>query len=117
MFALHPPATLARLLGARLRALRLARNFSQQELASMAGASLSSIRRLEAAGQASLELLVRVAQALQVAHELETLFAHTPHTIAQAEQQAAAARRQRARKPARALPGVVAGQAIGGGRA
>ncbi|MDO5623932.1 MAG: helix-turn-helix transcriptional regulator [Pseudomonadota bacterium] len=83
-------------LSERLRALRLARNLSQAELAQMAGTSLSSIRRLEGAGQGTLVLLVRVAQALNVAHELDGLFVPNSHSIAQAE--ALADTRQRASK-------------------
>lgn len=109
MLSLVPPESVCQVLGERLRALRLARNISQQELAAMAGASLSSIRRLEASGQASLELLVRVAEALQVAQELDALFVHVPQTIAQAEQQAAAAQRQRASKRVRGASGASGG--------
>lgn len=89
--------------GQRARALRLARNLSQQQLADMAGASLSSIRRLEARGQGTLALLVRLAQALQVVDQLGLLFDQPVQTIAEAERRAAVARRQRARTP-RAKP-------------
>lgn len=98
MLSLNPPHVVCQTLGSRLRALRLARNVSQQELAGMAGVSLSSIRRLEASGQASLELLVRVAQALQVGQALDGLFVPSATTIAQVQTQAAAAQRQRAGK-------------------
>lgn len=97
MLSLHPPHVICQTLGSRLRALRLARNVSQQELAGMAGVSLSSIRRLEASGQASLELLVRVAQALQVGQALDELFVQpAPQSIAQAEKLLHFKRRQRA---------------------
>lgn len=100
MFSLQSPESVSRQLGARLRALRLARNVSQADLARMTGASLSSIRRLEAAGQSTLVLLVRVAQALHAADALDDLFASTGHSIAQAEALAQAGRRQRARRAA-----------------
>lgn len=84
-------------LGTRLKRIRLSRNLSQQQLADMAGASLSSVRRLESHGQASMALVVRVAQALQVVAQLDTLFTEDVQTIAQAERAALAAARQRAR--------------------
>ena len=51
MLDLFTPETICRTLGERLRALRLARNLSQQDLAAMSGVSLSTVRRLESAGQ------------------------------------------------------------------
>jgi len=89
------------MLGGRIRALRLAHNLSQQELAGMAGASLSSIRRLEAGGQGTLILLARVAMALQATQGLRGLFNEPVQTIAQAEAAVQVAKRQRARKPVR----------------
>ncbi len=86
------------MLGMRVRDWRLAQNLSQQELALKASASLSSIRRLESTGQATLNLLVRVAQALQATQALEELFVRPVQTIAQLEQSAVPVR-QRARKP------------------
>lgn len=99
MFALQSPETICRTLGARVRALRLARNLAQGELADMSGASLSTIRRLEAEGQGSLQLLVQVAQALQATEGLEPLFAPALRSIAEAEAAVHANARQRARKP------------------
>ena len=96
MLSLIPPDAVCQELGSRLRALRLLGNLSQQELAGRAGASLSTIRRLEASGQVSLDVLVRVAQALQVGQDLDGLFLPPMQSIAQA--QAATALRQRARK-------------------
>ena len=89
------------MLGQRVRALRLARNLSQQELADMSGASLSTVRRLEAAGQGSLLLAVQVAQALHATQGLEPLFALPAGSIAEAEAAVQTASRQRARKPRR----------------
>ncbi len=86
-------------LGARIKRFRLMRNLSQQQLADMVGGSLSSVRRLESHGQATLALLVRVAQALQAAAQLDTLFNDEAQTIAQAERAAQLAARQRARTP------------------
>ncbi|HSV46108.1 MAG TPA: helix-turn-helix transcriptional regulator [Ramlibacter sp.] len=104
VLALRSADSIARALGGRLRALRLARNLSQAELAAMAGASLSSVRRLESRGSGSLQLMVRAALALDAAHQLEELFQSPPAlTIAQAEAAAATVSRQRARR-SRRLP-------------
>lgn len=83
-------------LGTRCRRLRLARNLSQAELATMTGASLSSIRRLEARGQGTLSLLTRVAQALQAANQFESFLVLPVVRIADAERDAALAGRRRA---------------------
>lgn len=84
-------------LGSRIRQLRLHANLTQQQLAEMAGASLSAIRRLEALGQGSIDLLVRVAQALQITAQFEGLFTLPERSIAEVERLAMAAPRQRAR--------------------
>lgn len=87
--------------GQRCRRLRLQANLSQLELAERAGASLSSIRRLESRGQATLELLVRVAQSLHLVSHLENLFVLPVLSIADAERDVAATKRQRAASPRR----------------
>lgn len=96
-FNLFPATRICSELGERIKRLRLAHNLSQQQLADMTLVSLSSLRRLEAHGQGSLEFVVRVAQALQVTAQLEPLFdATTTRSIAQMEQDAALNKRQRA---------------------
>lgn len=92
---------ICRELGQRCRRLRLQANLSQLELAERAGASLSSIRRLEAHGQATLDLLVRVMQALHLVSHLESLLVLPVLSIADAERDTAATRRQRAASPRR----------------
>jgi transcriptional regulator with XRE-family HTH domain len=87
--------------GQRCRRLRLQANLSQLELADRTGVSLSSIRRLESSGQATLELLVRVAQALHLVSHLENLFVLPVLSIADAEREATATKRQRAASPRR----------------
>ena len=84
-------------LGRRVKRNRLMRNLSQQELANMTLASLSSVRRLESQGQGSLLLFVRVASALQIVDQLDSLFDEPMQTIAQAEREEALALRKRAR--------------------
>jgi transcriptional regulator with XRE-family HTH domain len=101
MFVLQSPEAISRVIGERIRVLRLARNLSQGELACMAGFSLSSIRRLESTGQGTLKLLASVALALQAVDALESLFVFPVETIAQAEAAARVGSRRRARKTSR----------------
>lgn len=103
LFNLLSPEAASAELGARVKRLRLMRNLSQQQVAGMAGCSLSSLRRLETVGQATLDLVLRVAQALQVAGQFDALFTESVQTIAQAEREAALSLRKRARPP-RAQP-------------
>lgn len=100
-FELLTYSEICRELGLRCRHLRLQANLSQLELAERAGASLSSIRRLESRGQATLELLVRVVQALQLGSHLENLLVLPVLSIADAERDASVAKRQRAASPRR----------------
>lgn len=102
MFALLSPETACQRLGERVKALRLARNISQGELAGMTGSSLSSIRRLEASGQGSVELLVRAAQSLNASEGLDALLVQPAHSIAQLEAQAQTRKRARRVTKARA---------------
>jgi transcriptional regulator with XRE-family HTH domain len=86
-------------LGMRIKRLRLARNLSQQQLAEMTQSSLSSVRRLEAEGQGSLEYVVRISQALQVVDQLNDWFEQAVMSIADAERAQVVYQRQRARSP------------------
>jgi transcriptional regulator with XRE-family HTH domain len=101
MLFLESPESICSAVGARGRALRLARNLSQQELARMTGASLSSIRRFESGGQGPFDLAARIALALQATDGLESLFMLPQQTIAQAEAAAQITQRRRARKSRR----------------
>ncbi len=98
MFMLLPSETVARTLGERVRLLRLGRNLSQQELASMSASSLSSIRRLECSGQGTLDLVIRVAQTLRAIEPLETFLLPGVQSIAELEAKSRSQSRQRARK-------------------
>ncbi|WP_156373197.1 helix-turn-helix transcriptional regulator [Pseudorhodoferax sp. Leaf267] len=99
MLELQTPDAICQMLGERVRALRLARNLSQQELADRAGASLSTIRRFEASGQGSMLLMVQLAQALQASDGLQHLLTLPTRSIAEAEAAVQLSTRQRARKP------------------
>jgi transcriptional regulator with XRE-family HTH domain len=98
-FNLLSPQSICSEFGVRIKRLRLAQNLGQKQLADMTQSSLSSVRRLEADGQGSLEFVVRVAQALQAVEQLESLFVQPVQSIAQAEREQSLALRQRARVP------------------
>ena len=62
-------------LGGRARALRLTHELSQGALASRAGVALSTVRRFETTGVASLENVLRIPTALHAEEPFSTLFA------------------------------------------
>jgi len=68
------PAALLRQLGGRLREHRLARGWTQEELAERSGVAVSTLKLLEAKGQGSLQRLARVASALGIAGEMNGWF-------------------------------------------
>jgi transcriptional regulator with XRE-family HTH domain len=98
-FNLLSSQTICEQLGVRVKRLRLARNLSQQQLAQMTQSSLSSVRRMEAEGQGSLEYVVRIAQALQCVDQLNDWFEQPVLSIADAEREQTMQQRQRARSP------------------
>jgi transcriptional regulator with XRE-family HTH domain len=61
------------MLGGRLARFRLANNITQQALAERAGISKSTLKRLEAGQNASLDTLIRLMQALDLGGRLESL--------------------------------------------
>ena len=98
-FSLTTPREVRAMIAERLRALRLSENLTQATLAKRAGVSLSSLKRFEREGLASLELLVSVAACLGRLDELEALFRPTsPKTIAEIDQLEARPKRKRGRK-------------------
>ena len=68
------PITLARDVGEQLKRLRLAKGWTQHELAERAGVAVSTLKLLEAKGQGSFQRLIRVAVALGADGELRGLF-------------------------------------------
>ena len=68
------PITLAQEVGQRLKTLRLAKGWTQDELSARSGVAVSTLKLLEAKGQGSFQRLVRVAVALGVDGELRGLF-------------------------------------------
>ena len=96
-------AELARMLGTRIRARRLALGWAQADAAFRAGVSYSTWRRLEKDGSASIDDLVRAAIALRCEEYLKALF---PLPAASnmdelLERQRNEARRVRSRSPRR----------------
>lgn len=88
-------------LGERCKAVRLLRNLTQLQLAQMVNVSLSSIRRFEVSGQSTLEVFVKVTQALQVVQQLEPLLTEQGLSISDLEKQQTVQKRRRARNRAR----------------
>jgi transcriptional regulator with XRE-family HTH domain len=73
-FTQRNPITISRDIGHRLRGFRLAKGWTQEELAQRSGVAVSTLKLLEAKGQGSFQRLVRVAVALGVDGELRELF-------------------------------------------
>ena len=71
---LASPREICGLLADRLKAARLAKNLSQQGLAERSGVSYGSLRRFESTGNASLEMVARIALALELERGFEPLF-------------------------------------------
>lgn len=67
------PETLEKLIGERIRKVRLQRNISQAEVASRTGLSTPAISRLESGAGSSLSTFVKVLQVLGEDRWLETL--------------------------------------------
>lgn len=67
------PAELAADLGARVRDLRLAQDYTQASVADKAGVSLRALRELEAGRGSTVLTLVRVLKALGAEHGLDAL--------------------------------------------
>ena len=97
--SIRNPVDLIRAIGERLRVARLARGWTQEELAERSGIALSTLKLLEAKGQGSLQRLARVAVALNLDGELRELFARP----AAYESLDAVKRRDRARAPRRSM--------------
>jgi len=74
-FQQRNPVAIALGIGQRLRGFRLARGWTQEELAERSGVALSTLKLFEAKGQGSFQRLVRIAVALGVDGELRDLFA------------------------------------------
>ena len=72
------PVQMMREIGGRIRAHRLARGWTQAELAERSGLSLSTLKLLERTGQGSLQRLAKIAVILNLDGELRELFSAPP---------------------------------------
>jgi len=73
-FRMRNPDTLCHRIGRRLRRQRLAKGWTQQELAERAGLSLSTLKLFEHQGKGSLQRLAKVAVVLGIDGDLRALF-------------------------------------------
>jgi transcriptional regulator with XRE-family HTH domain len=97
-FTQRNPAAIMWQVGQRLRGFRLAKGWTQQELAERSGVALSTLKLLESKGHGSFQRLVRVAVALGIDGELRDLFSR-PSVMESIE---AVKRGERQRAPRRA---------------
>lgn len=65
-------------LAARMVRLRKRRKLTQEKLSAKAGVSLGSLKRFEQSGEISLQSFTKLAIALEVEGELESLFSEVP---------------------------------------
>ena len=77
---LRPPLELRLELAERARALRIARNLRQADLAERSGVTLASLRRFERDGEISLKNLMLIAIALNRAQDFDAVFAQNIET-------------------------------------
>jgi transcriptional regulator with XRE-family HTH domain len=73
ILSLVGPAEMGKLLADRARALRLLKGWTRNTLAQRAGVTAASLKRFEATGKASLELVLKVAHALARLDEFSNL--------------------------------------------
>ena len=76
-FSLRNPNHLIREIGGRIRTHRLARGWTQAELAKRSGVGLSTLKLLEREGKGSLQRLAKIAVILDLDAELRQLFTNT----------------------------------------
>lgn len=75
---LRTPGEISRLVAERVRELRLARGWTQQELAERAGLTLATYRRFERTGRIAFERLAKLAVVLDARTGFDQLFALPP---------------------------------------
>jgi transcriptional regulator with XRE-family HTH domain len=77
-FILQHPREMARDLAQRVKALRLDREWTQEELAARAGIALATYQQFERTGRISLERLLKLAVVLDARQGFEGLFPRAP---------------------------------------
>lgn len=96
---LQNPREMARTLARRVKALRLDRGWTQQEIAERAGLALTTYRQFERTGRISLERLLKLAVILDAREGFEHLFARPPaQSLAELEKLADRQTRKRGRR-------------------
>lgn len=96
------PVVIAREIGQRLKRLRLAKGWTQEELAERSGVAVSTLKLLETSGSGSFQRLILIAVALGVDGELRGLFSNI-NTMESIE---AVKRSERQRAPRRRKEGM-----------
>ena len=98
-FILMSQRDLAQSIAGRVRALRLEREWTQQELAARAGLTLATYRQFERTGRISLERLLKLAVTLDAQDGVAQLFAAGPaSSLAEMERLGDQRARQRGRR-------------------
>lgn len=77
-FKQRTPGEIDQSIAERLRDIRKRRGLSQARLSEKADVSLGSLKRFEQTGQISLMSLTKIAIALNISEDLETLFKEVP---------------------------------------
>ena len=92
------PTEMGKVLAVRTRALRLFKGWKQDTLAKRANVTISSLRRFETTGKASLEFVLKVAHVLARLEEFDQLFRPPPaQSIGELELRAMEPERKRGR--------------------
>lgn len=96
---LYTPREVGERLAARMKQLRLARDWKRETLAEHAGISAGTVKRFETTGQIALDNLLKVALALGCLDQFEQVFAPpVARTLAELERRDEASRRKRGRR-------------------
>lgn len=96
---LDTPEEVGERLAARMKVLRLARDWKRETLAERAGISAGTIKRFETTGQIGLDNLLKLALALGCLDQFEAVFAPpAARTLAELEQRGQAPTRRRGRR-------------------
>jgi len=96
---LQSPRETAQALAQRVKALRLVRGWTQQEVAERAGLALPTYRVFERSGRISLDRLLRLALVLDARAGFDQLFAPGPAgSLAELENRTARPTRKRGRR-------------------
>jgi len=77
-FSQKIPQDINEMLVTRIRMIRKGKKISQKRLSEKSGVSLGSVQRFEQSGEISLSSLIRIAIALDVSSEFESLFKEQP---------------------------------------